>query len=84
MLRATLATVLLFVTIMAQQGDTARQNRVDTNHSTIGFSVPIMGAYLKSTANLQTLPSPSIYSFLPAAVLKDSVVAESITYRGAS
>lgn len=47
MLRATLATVLLFGTIIAQQADTARQYRIDNNHSTIGFSISIMGGLSK-------------------------------------
>jgi polyisoprenoid-binding protein YceI len=49
MLKATLATVLLFSTITAQQADSPRQYRIDTNHSTIGFSVSIMGGLSKVT-----------------------------------
>ena len=49
MLKATLATVLLFSTITAQQADTSRQYRIDTNHSTVGFSVSIMGGLSKVT-----------------------------------
>jgi len=47
MLKAILATVLLFNTLGAQQPDTARQYRIDTNHSTIGFAVSIMGGLSK-------------------------------------
>jgi len=46
-LKTTLGTVLFFSTIAAQQVDTARPYRIDTNHSTIGFSVPIMGGLSK-------------------------------------
>ena len=42
MLKATFAAVLLFSTITAGQLDTANQYRIDNNHSTVGFSVPIM------------------------------------------
>jgi polyisoprenoid-binding protein YceI len=43
MKKAFIAIVLLFAAISAQQSDTAKQYRIDNNHSTIGFSVPIMG-----------------------------------------
>src|ERR1700674_2084228 len=49
MLKVTLATVLLFSAIAGQQGDSARQYRIDTNHSTAGFSVSIMGGLSKVT-----------------------------------
>jgi len=49
MLKATLATVLLFSTITAQRADTSREYRIDTNHSTVGFSVSIMGGLSKVT-----------------------------------
>jgi polyisoprenoid-binding protein YceI len=42
-----LATVLLFSTIAAQQSDVATQIPIDTNHSTVGFSVSIMGGLSK-------------------------------------
>jgi polyisoprenoid-binding protein YceI len=46
-LKTVLGTVLFFSTIVAQQVDTARQYRIDTNHSTVGFSIPIMGGLSK-------------------------------------
>ncbi len=49
MLKATLATVLLFSAITAQQADSAKQYRIDTNHSSVGFSVSIMGGLSKVT-----------------------------------
>lgn len=47
MVKATLAAVFLFVAITAGQVDTSRQYRIDNNHSTVGFSVPIMGGLSK-------------------------------------
>ena len=47
MLKLTFASVLLFSSITAQQADTARQYRIDNNHSTVGFSVSIMGGLSK-------------------------------------
>lgn len=47
MLKATLAAVLLFSTITIGQVETARQYRIDYNHSTVGFSVPIMDGLSK-------------------------------------
>jgi polyisoprenoid-binding protein YceI len=47
MIKATLAAVLLFTTITAGQVDTSKQYRIDNNHSTVGFSVPIMGGLSK-------------------------------------
>lgn len=47
MLKAALATVLLFSIITAAQVDTARQYPIDNNHSTVGFSVPIMNGLSK-------------------------------------
>ncbi len=49
MLKATLATVLLFSALAAQQADSAKQYRIDTNHSSVGFSVSIMGGLSKVT-----------------------------------
>jgi len=42
MLKKNLLAVLLFGTISAAQVNTARQYPIDTNHSTVGFSVSIM------------------------------------------
>src|SRR6266699_5342132 len=42
MLKRTLLALLLFSTISAAQVNTIRQYPIDTNHSTIGFSVSIM------------------------------------------
>ncbi len=42
MLKKNLLAVLLFSTISAAQVNTARQYPIDTNHSTVGFSVSIM------------------------------------------
>ena len=47
MLKATLATILLLGISIAGQTDTARQYRIDNNHSTVGFSVPIMNGLSK-------------------------------------
>ena len=47
MLKPILTTVLLFSTITAQRADTARQYPIDTNHSTVGFTVSIMGGLSK-------------------------------------
>ena len=47
MIKATLAAVLFFTTITAGQVDTARQYRIDNNHSNVGFSVPIMNGLSK-------------------------------------
>ena len=47
MLKATLGAVLLFSTITIGQVETARQYRIDYNHSTVGFSVPIMDGLSK-------------------------------------
>ncbi len=47
MLKATLGAVLLFSTITNGQVETARQYRIDYNHSTVGFSVPIMDGLSK-------------------------------------
>jgi len=42
MLKKNLMALLLFSTITAAQVNTARQYPIDTNHSTVGFSVSIM------------------------------------------
>ena len=42
MLKKNLLVLLLFSTISAAQVNTIRQYPIDTNHSTIGFSVSIM------------------------------------------
>jgi polyisoprenoid-binding protein YceI len=42
-----LATLLLFSAIAAQQSDVATQIPIDTNHSTVGFTVSIMGGLSK-------------------------------------
>src|SRR5260370_35948948 len=47
MLEATRGAVLLFSTITIGQVETARQYRIDYNHSTVGFSVSIMGGLSK-------------------------------------
>ncbi len=47
MLKTILATVLLFSTITVQRADTGRQYPIDTNHSTVGFTVSIMGGLSK-------------------------------------
>lgn len=51
MLRATVATVLLFVAVAvaAKQSESATQYPIDTNHSTIGFTVSILGGLSKVT-----------------------------------
>jgi polyisoprenoid-binding protein YceI len=48
-MQTAILTALLFCTIAAQKGDTARQYPIDTNHSTIGFSVSILGGLSKVT-----------------------------------
>ena len=47
MLRTFLPTVLLFGAVIAAQVNTARQYPIDTNHSTVGFSVPILDGLSK-------------------------------------
>ncbi len=47
MLKAILGAVLLFSTITIGQVETARQYRIDYNHSTVGCSVPIMDGLSK-------------------------------------
>ena len=47
MLKKNLAAVLLLSTIIAAQVNTTRQYPIDTNHSTIGFSVSIMNGLSK-------------------------------------
>ena len=42
MLKKNLMALLLFSTVTAAQVNTARQYPIDTNHSTVGFSVSIM------------------------------------------
>ncbi len=42
MLKKNLTALLLFCTVTAAQVNTARQYPIDTNHSTVGFSVSIM------------------------------------------
>ncbi len=48
MLKTIFATFLLFTTITAQEA-AARQYPIDTNHSTIGFTVSILGGLSKVT-----------------------------------
>jgi hypothetical protein len=47
MLKATLAAGLLLNAVASGQVDSARQYRIDTNHSTVGCSVSIMGGLSK-------------------------------------
>jgi len=47
--RASLAIVFLFTAISGQQTNPARQYPIDTNHSTIGFTVSILGGLSKVT-----------------------------------
>lgn len=47
MRKTILAIILLFSSITAQQSDTTRQYPIDTNHSTVGFTVSIMGGLSK-------------------------------------
>ncbi len=49
MLRAILATVLVFVAVTAEQSWSTTQYPIDTNHSTIGFTVSILGGLSKVT-----------------------------------
>lgn len=49
MRKTIFAIILLFSSITAQQPDTARQYPIDTNHSTVGFTVSIMGGLSKVT-----------------------------------
>jgi len=49
MLKLILATILLFGTVAAQRADTAAQSPIDNNHSTIGFSVSILGGLSEVT-----------------------------------
>jgi polyisoprenoid-binding protein YceI len=47
MLRKSILTILLASVSIAGQVSTARQYPIDMNHSTVGFSVPIMGGLSK-------------------------------------
>ena len=47
MLRKSILTILLASVSIAAQVSTARQYPIDMNHSTVGFSVPIMGGLSK-------------------------------------
>ena len=47
--RASLAIVLFFAAIAGQQTDPVRQYPIDTNHSTIGFTVSILDGLSKVT-----------------------------------
>src|SRR5258708_31074999 len=47
MLKKKLLALLLFSTISAAQVNTLRQYPIDSNHSTVGFSVSIMGGLSK-------------------------------------
>jgi len=47
MLRKSILTILLVSLSIAAQVSTARQYPIDMNHSTVGFSVPIMGGLSK-------------------------------------
>jgi len=47
MLRKSILTILLVSVSIAGQVSTGRQYPIDTNHSTVGFSVPIMGGLSK-------------------------------------
>lgn len=49
MYRLSLAIVVLCSTLIAQQPRAGQQYRIDTNHSTVGFSVPIMGGLSRVT-----------------------------------
>ena len=49
MLKRILLGVLMFGTIAVSQTSTARQYPIDVNHSTVGFSVPIMNGLSKVT-----------------------------------
>ena len=47
MMKATFAAFLLFTTMAAGQVDTVTKYPIDNNHSTVGFSVPIMNGLSK-------------------------------------
>ena len=49
MLKRILLGVLMFGTVAAAQTSSARQYPIDVNHSTVGFSVPIMNGLSKVT-----------------------------------
>src|SRR5260370_18999560 len=51
MLKKKLLALLLFSTISAAQVNTVRQYPIDVNHSTVGFSVSIMGGLSRVTVN---------------------------------
>jgi polyisoprenoid-binding protein YceI len=46
-IKAIIAAALLFSATAIAQNETARVYRIDTNHSTVGFTVPIMGGLSK-------------------------------------
>src|SRR5262245_57214934 len=47
MLRKSILTMLVFSLTIAAQVSTSRPYPIDMNHSTVGFSVPIMGGLSK-------------------------------------
>ena len=49
MLKRILLGILMFSTVAATQTNSARQYPIDVNHSTVGFSVPIMSGLSKVT-----------------------------------
>src|SRR5260370_24498226 len=87
MLKKNLLAVLLFSTISAAQVSTVRQYPIDTNHSTVGFSVPIMdglskvnGKFTDFTITL-TNDEKDITRSLVSVVIKVASINTGITAR---
>jgi polyisoprenoid-binding protein YceI len=87
MLKKNLVAVLLFGTISAAQVITVRQYPIDTNHSTVGFSVPIMdglskvnGKFTEFTITL-TNDEKDISKSLVSVVIKAASINTGITAR---
>ena len=75
--------MLLFSSITAQQHDTARQYPIDTNHSTVGFTVSIMGGlskvngkftdFMVNIANNEDITKSSVSVVIKAASINTGI-----------
>ena len=95
MLKKNLIAVLLFSTINAAQVNTVRQYPIDTNHSTIGFSVSIMdglsrvnGKFTDFTVTLtndeKDITKSSVYVVIKAASINTGIPARDNDLRSAA
>src|SRR5437016_1055912 len=95
MLKKNLIAVLFFITINAAQVNTVRQYPIDTNHSTIGFSVSIMdglsrvnGKFTDFTVTLtndeKDITKSSVYVVIKAASINTGIPARDNDLRSAA